>query len=84
MPARTAAVKRRCDHQKCGNTSDGHRPLMDPAFGRGTAAAHSDTKAITQNEKWKLSDATDVVANWQKEFIRFFLSNAHVVGQSIF
>lgn len=84
MPARTAAVKRRCDHRKCANTSDSHRPLMDPAFGQGTAAAHSDAKAITQNEKWKLSDATDVVANWQKEFIEFFLSNAHVVEQSIF
>ena len=72
MPARTAAVKRRCDHQKCWNTFDDHRPLMEPAFGRGTAAAHSDAKVElvyqqTKDKGW----ANGELSNWHNGISNF-------------
>lgn len=64
-PDETDIGKRRCDHRKCANTSDNHRPLRNPALGQGTAAAHSDAKAITPGRKWKY-DAKDVTEKLQK------------------
>ena len=56
---------RRCDHRKCANTFDGHRPLRDPAFGQGTVPSRQRCKAITRSQKWKY-DAKDVTEKSQK------------------